>query len=197
MDPDTRDARRSQPALPPADSNDPATDALAGDERADGDGPYRPPPVDVEDEEGREIAVRAYDGGADPLVAMYERFDPEDRAQGIPPLSEERIRSWLGPLLDEGLNVVARHEDRIVGHAALLPMNDDRHELAVFVDPSYQSAGVGTAVVRGLLGHGRENGVDRVWLTVSSRNRIARRLYESVGFRTLEEGREHEMERVL
>lgn len=201
MNPDTRDVRRSRPALPPADRADPATDALAGtdptDPDADGEESYRPPPVDVTDGEDREIAIRAYGGGADPLVPMYERFEPEDRAQGIPPLSESRIRSWLGTLLEEGLNVVARHDGAVVGHAALVPMDDGRHELAVFVAPAYQSAGVGTALVRALLGHGRANGVDRVWLTVSRRNRIAIRLYETVGFRTLEEGREYEMERDL
>lgn len=197
MPSNSRRAGRSRPAFTPADCADLATDALAGTDSTDpdavGEGSYRPPPVDITDEEDREIAIRAYDGDVDSLVAAYERFGPEDRAQGIPPLSESRIRSWLGPLLDDGLNVVARHDDAVVGHAALLPMDDGRHELAVFVVPAYQSAGVGSAVVRALLGHGRDNGVDRVWLTVSRRNRIARRLYESVGFRTLEEGREYEM----
>jgi ribosomal protein S18 acetylase RimI-like enzyme len=73
------------------------------------------------DGEGREIAVRALDGdegesgasgesgagdGLEALVEMYLDFDPSDRAQGIPPVGEDRIREWLD-VLREGREVGA------------------------------------------------------------------------------------------
>jgi len=39
---------------------------------------------------------------------MYDAFDPADRAQGIPPGGEKRIREWLDAILgDDCLNVIA------------------------------------------------------------------------------------------
>jgi ribosomal protein S18 acetylase RimI-like enzyme len=116
------------------------------------------------------------------IVEMYADFDPADRAQGIPPATEERVREWFEGLL-EGLNVVAWHGDRAVGHATLVP-DGDASELAIFVHQDYQRAGIGSKLIRGLLGHGRVEGVEKVWLSVERWNHAAVNLYESVGFET-------------
>jgi ribosomal protein S18 acetylase RimI-like enzyme len=148
-------------------------------------------PLSFTDEEGREIEIRAFqnepenrDGGAafEAVVEMYADFDPADRAQGIPPATEERVREWFTGLL-EGLNVVAWHGDRAVGHATLVP-DGDASELAIFVHQDYQRAGIGSKLIRGLLGHGRVEGVEKVWLSVERWNHAAVNLYESVGFET-------------
>ncbi|MFB6217693.1 MAG: N-acetyltransferase family protein [Halobacteriaceae archaeon] len=154
------------------------------------------PPLSFTDGEGREVTVRTADDDLAGLVAMYGQFGDGDRAQGLPPRGESRIRSWLAGLLDEGVHLVAVHGDRVVGHAALLPMGE-RHELVVFVEPAYQLAGIGTRLVRALLGEGQRRGVEAVWLTVHRHNRVAKRLYRSVGFRAVSRGREWEMERPL
>lgn len=149
------------------------------------------------DREGRTIAVRPYRSGLASLVEMYDHFDDESRAQGLPPREESRCREWLLDLLDEGLNVVAWHGEEAVGHAVLMP-HDDTAELAIFVRPAYQAAGIGTRLIRCLLGHGRQHGVAHVWLTVSRTNRIAMNLYRSAGFEITERDRgEYEMERPL
>ncbi len=152
------------------------------------------PPTTATDQEGRTIEVSAYTGDSEPIVEMYEQFDKESRSQGVPPRKESRIRDWVGDLLENGLNTVARHDDDVVGHAVLIPYND-MAELAIFVHPEYQAAGNGTQLIRGLLGLGQEHGVDHVWLTVSRSNRIAVNLYQSAGFETTVDDRgEREME---
>jgi ribosomal protein S18 acetylase RimI-like enzyme len=158
-------------------------------------GPYGPPPRTVTDDEGREIEVRRFDGEPEPLVEMYRSFDPADRAQGIPPTRDEMIREWLASVLEtDGINVVAVHEDAVVGHAMLVPDRHGASELAIFVLRAYQEAGIGTALMEGLLGAGRREGVDRIWLTVERRNTPAIALYRKIGFEPSDtEGFELEM----
>ncbi|ERH11448.1 MAG: acetyltransferase [halophilic archaeon J07HB67] len=150
-------------------------------------GPYEPPPRRVTDREGREIELRVFaadDTEFEAAVAMYEGFDAADRAQGIPPSDEHRIREWLDTITgDDCHNVFAWDGGTVAGHATLVP-DDDAHELAIFVDQAYQGAGVGTVLIRALLGHGARVGIERVWLTVERWNRAAVALYEKVGFET-------------
>jgi ribosomal protein S18 acetylase RimI-like enzyme len=149
-------------------------------------GQFPIPPIEFTDGEDREIRVRQ--SGTDDfeaLVAMYEQFDPADRAQGIPPVDAEAIREWLDTLLDgESVNVVATHDGDPVGHAVLVPDRGDAFELAVFVLAEYQGVGIGTHLLDGLLGHGQDQGVDRVWLTVERWNEPAIALYKKLGFET-------------
>jgi ribosomal protein S18 acetylase RimI-like enzyme len=163
-------------------------------------GPFPTPPASFADGEGRGIEVQPLDAesgaasdadeGAEhdadaeleALVEMYLDFDPSDRAQGIPPVGERRVRDWLD-ILAEGYNVVAWDGDRAVGHATLVP-DDGAFELAIFVHQDYQGAGIGTRLIRHLLGYGASRRAERVWLTVERWNRPAVALYESQGFET-------------
>ncbi|WP_336001677.1 GNAT family N-acetyltransferase [Halorientalis halophila] len=141
------------------------------------------PPATVTDADDRSIDLRSGDAAdTEALVEMYLDFDPEDRAQGIPPVREGQIRDWLDVLLGEDcLNVVAVHEDP-VGHATLVPDEDGSYELAIFVLREYQGAGIGTHLLEHLLGVAQEAGIERVWLTVERWNDPAVSLYEKVGF---------------
>lgn len=144
------------------------------------------PPLRFDDAEGREIEIRAYDDEVerDALVEMYTEFDPSDRAQGIPPVGEESIRSWLDTILaDDCLNVIAWDDEEAAGHATLVPGNGD-YELAIFVLQTYQEAGIGTNLIEALLGYGQVEGIDKVWLTVERWNRAAVALYKNIGFET-------------
>jgi RimJ/RimL family protein N-acetyltransferase len=148
-------------------------------------GPFDAPPIGFEDREGREIEIRAYEGTDEEyeaLASMYVAFDPSDRAQGIPPSDEKRIREWLDNILaEECLNVIAWDGDQAAGHATLVP-DDDVYELAIFVLQAYQEAGIGTRLMKALLGYGAESGVERVWLTVERWNKAAVGLYKKIGF---------------
>ncbi|WIV66464.1 GNAT family N-acetyltransferase [Natrialbaceae archaeon AArc-T1-2] len=161
-------------------------------------GPFPSPPSEFEDGEGRTIDVQALEEDdedqIDALVEMYDDFDAADRAQGIPPSGEKRIRDWLEPIFAGGVNVVAWHDETVAGHATLVPEIDDpdtaddygaiEWELAIFVHQTYQRAGIGTKLLEHLLGHASDRGIDRIWLTVERWNDPAIALYERVGFET-------------
>lgn len=146
------------------------------------------PPRSFTDLEGREIRIEQLAADEyEELVAMYEAFDPADRAQGIPPATTADIREWLDAVTDEDcLNLVAWHGDDAVGHVMFVP---DRHgacELAIFVLQAYQGAHIGTELVRLGLGAAEAAGITRVWLTVERWNTPAVTLYEKIGFETSE-----------
>ena len=152
-------------------------------------GPFPSPPATFTDRSGREIELRCLDAASDPeaeaasLADMYERFDPADRAQGIPPTGRDRIERWLSTLFDaEAVNVLAWHDDVVAGHATLVPDGEGAVELAIFVHQDYQRAGIGWHLIQHLLGEGAERGVERVWLTVERWNDAAIGLYREVGF---------------
>lgn len=149
-------------------------------------GPFPEPPRTITDGEGRSITLeRAGVEQVGELVAMYQEFDPADRAQGIPPVGETAIERWLETVLAEDcLNVVARFEGKPIGHATLVPDGDVGYELAIFVLGAYQGAGIGTALVETLLGLGQVEGIEKVWLTVERWNEAATALYHKVGFVT-------------
>ena len=146
------------------------------------------PPRTVSDREGRDVDILSA-GAADhdDVLEMYLSFDPADRAQGIPPAREDAIEDWLDTILGEDtLNVVAVHEDSVVGHATLVPDRHGEHELAIFVLQPFQGAGIGTNLVETLLGLGQSKGLEKVWLTVERWNDAAVALYKKVGFETTE-----------
>ena len=151
-------------------------------------GPFELPPIAFVDREDREIEIRPYDGSdaeQEALVEMYSEFDPSDRAQGIPPGQESRIRTWLESILSgDCLNVIAWDGETAAGHSTLVPDGDDDYELAIFVLQAYQEAGIGTHLIESLLGYGATHDIHKVWLTVERWNHPAVSLYEKVGFET-------------
>ena len=174
-------------------------------------GGFPVPPSTFEDREGRDLEIRALDeadeSDVDALVEMYTQFHPEDRAQGIPPSGEKRIRDWLEPIFGGGVNVAVWHDDDLVGHATLVPeidapdpeaFDEIEWELAIFVLREYQGAGIGTVLLEHLLGYAAERGIEEVWLTVERWNNAAIAVYESVGFQICgSESFEQEMAIVL
>ena len=153
-------------------------------------GELPPPPASFTDAAARVIDFLAYGTGPideerEALVAMYTNFDSADRAQGVPPIREEAVREWLDALLvEEAVNVLAWHDEFVAGHATLVPDGDAASELAIFVHHQYQGAGIGSRLIRHLLGEGATRGVERVWLTVERWNTPAVNLYRDVGFET-------------
>jgi len=139
-------------------------------------------PLTVTDAEGREVHVRPYrESEFESLVSMYDEFDPEQRAQGVPPLDRDAIREWLSEVLG-GLNVVALVDGQIVGHVGFVPDGTDRHELMIFVHQAYQQAGIGSSLLAGGLGHARQADLAYVWLSVERTKRYQQRFYSRAGF---------------
>jgi ribosomal protein S18 acetylase RimI-like enzyme len=146
------------------------------------------PPYTIRDDCERDVDIRGYRAeDFEKLVGMYDDFAPEQRAQGVPPLTTEGIRDWLGEIVD-GPNVVALCDERVVGHLSLVPDGTDRHELAIFVHQSYQQAGIGSALLAGGLGRASDLGVGYVWLSVGTDKRYQQRLYNRAGFSVVKPG---------
>jgi GNAT superfamily N-acetyltransferase len=141
------------------------------------------------DRKGRAITLRSGGPGwAEALYGMYRTYDPSQQAQGIPPLHPVRLREWLRSLLEEGINLLAVHGDRVVGHAVLMPDQLGSYELAIFVHQDFQGAGVGSRLLQALIVHARERGVKEIWLSVEAWNHRAIRLYRKAGFGKVEGG---------
>jgi ribosomal protein S18 acetylase RimI-like enzyme len=174
---------------------DPRSDGLVPDGGEQAETPRYPrPPLSFTDDEGREITVRRFDGPTDALLGMYRQMEPGDRSQGIPPRAESRLESWVEMLVGEGTNLVAWDGDDAVGHAVLMPMDDDRWELAIFVRSDHQGAHIGSRLIRCLLGYGQQQGVETVWLSVERYNDVALRMYRAVGFEKRSGTSEYKME---
>lgn len=147
----------------------------------------RPTTWTVTDARDRKIRLSTLDyASADDvpgLVEMYDGFDRDGRAQGLPPADRDSVREWLTALGD-GVHLLASHGGRPVGHATLVPDGEGAHELAIFVDGANRHARIGTHLLDTLLTHARGVGVDAVWLLVERHNRPAVALYANAGFET-------------
>ncbi len=148
------------------------------------------PPRTISDAAGRQIEFReSHADDREALVGMYLDFDPADRAQGIPPGGEERIRNWLETVhAADTLDVVAEHDGAVIAHGMLVPDGEGASEVALFVLGPYQGAGIGTALLETMLGLGQDRGLERVWLTVERWNEPALAVYEKVGFDPIDSG---------
>ena len=141
-------------------------------------------PMPVEDRRGDSFEIcRCEPGDLSRLMDMYRIFSPKPASQGLPPPGAETCQGWVKGLLQGGENLLARREEKVIGHAALIP-NPDRNagEFVIFVHQDYRNLGVGTHLTRRTLERGRELGMKSVWLTVAVTNVIAIRLYRKVGF---------------
>jgi len=137
------------------------------------------------DREGRAYTIRPFEpDDRAALEAMYRDFEPKRGAQGLPP-KEAGIARWLERVLPNGTHVVALVDGELLGHGMIVPMEDDRVELANFLHQSIRNRGIGTAINRALLQLARAQAVERVWLCVEPSNRAAVRSYEKAGFKRL------------
>jgi diamine N-acetyltransferase len=138
------------------------------------------------DKRGESFTIRAMAAGdREALDAMYLDFRPKRMAQGLPPEDEPALRRWLDRIRGTGHHLVVEVGGRLVGHGFLIPMGTGTVELANFLHQTVRDRGIGTALNRALLELAREQGHERVWLSVEPWNRAAVRSYQKVGFRQL------------
>jgi putative acetyltransferase len=109
----------------------------------------------------------------------------------IPPFTRERIESWTSNINhDEVLTIVAVTEEKngqqIVASASLKfnPQETSKHkaELSIAVHDEYQNMGLGTAMVKHLLGIARAKRLKKVLLLVNTDNDRAVHVYKKAGF---------------
>jgi ribosomal protein S18 acetylase RimI-like enzyme len=143
-------------------------------------------PETLWDKHGQPFTVRPYSpGDFAALEAMYAGFQPKRAAQGLPPLNPEGVRRWLRNVLGGGQHCLVEVGGHVLGHAMLIPMDEETVELANFLHQEVRDRGIGTEVNRLALGCAAAAGARRVWLSVEPSNRPAIRSYEKVGFRQL------------
>ena len=132
------------------------------------------------------------------LVEMYETFQPKGRYQGLPPVKTDACASWLRHIFSIGENFLAIRNDRIIGHAALLPDLTLRDgEYLVFVHQLYRCRGVGTQLTRSAMDYARALELTDIWLTVDADNFIAIRLYRNFGFSFSDESSFHSERKMM
>jgi ribosomal-protein-alanine N-acetyltransferase len=78
--------------------------------------------------------------------------------------------------------LVRTDECRVAGFCAFWLVFDEVHINNVAMRPRFRTRGIGTALLRHVLGEARRLGARRATLEVRSSNERARRLYERLGF---------------
>ena len=140
----------------------------------------------LKDKRGVPFVVRPYQNikkDYPVLKEMYRGFEPKEWSQGLPPRLDHKREEWLQYVVDEGINLLAIMEEKIVGHAALFEMEHGKScEYLIFVHQDYQDRGIGTALTQLMRELAQEMGWSQIWLTVEARNFKAVHVYEKVGF---------------
>jgi RimJ/RimL family protein N-acetyltransferase len=117
------------------------------------------------------------------LLAMYADFSPRPASQGLPPEDPETCARWAKGIMEMGENLLAWREERVIGHAALVPdPKRESAEFVIFVHQASRGLGIGTELTRATLDRARQGGLKTVWLTVAMSNFIAIRLYRRLCF---------------
>ena len=125
------------------------------------------------------------------LWEMFSTLSKDSLSNLIPPFTRERIEGWTSNInYDNVLAIFAmikeNNKERIVGSASL-KFNPDEHskhraELGITVHDDYQNLGIGTALVKHLLGIAKMKKLKKVWLQVNITNKIAINIYKKAGF---------------
>jgi RimJ/RimL family protein N-acetyltransferase len=117
------------------------------------------------------------------LLEMYRLFSPKPASQGLPPPDPQGCTTWLRSLFETAKNFLAWKEEKVIGHAALIPDAQRRDaEFLIFVDQPFRNRGVGTALTRLAMDWAKTLSLQTVWLTVESYNLRAIGLYRRFGF---------------
>jgi L-amino acid N-acyltransferase YncA len=124
------------------------------------------------------VVRRATPQDIDALVAVYASFEPRGGPLGLPPRGDSR--PWLESLAND-TSFVAAAGDRVVGHAVLC-VNGDSAELAVFVHQDFRGIHLGKRLLVELLAEARQKGLRRVWGMTEPDNLPMLRLAVSLGF---------------
>ncbi|MEO8657614.1 MAG: GNAT family N-acetyltransferase [Bryobacteraceae bacterium] len=120
----------------------------------------------------------------DPLITMYDRFEPLGGSLGLPSYKAEVRRAWIDHSLRHTVNVAAfSPAGEVVGHCMLAADEPGSAEMAIFVHQQSRRRGIGRTLLRAALERAAAAGLGRVWSLTSPDNRAALRLQESCGFR--------------
>jgi len=131
---------------------------------------------------GKKVDFRPKQSGdTEMLWKMFSTMSKKSLSNLVPPFTRERIANWTRNInYDQVLTIVAvideKNEQQIVGSASLKFNTPEifRHK--------YQNMGLGTAMLKHLLGIARKKKLKKVWLLVNTDNDRAVHVYKKVGF---------------
>ena len=137
--------------------------------------------------DGRGIRLATYrDEDKEGLVSMYASMSPEAIKWGLPPYDRARIERWTSDLTNR-IILIARLEERIVGHLQIFRIPDERRkgvtELFIYIHQDVQNLGLGTMMMKKAIELAKERGFHRIGLSVVADNHRAINVYQKVGFK--------------
>ena len=140
----------------------------------------------VESQKGHLITIIPYEERYfSSLIRMYGTYSPLGSVQGLPPIDQDKRHQWTQDMIGNGTNLLALHEDMVIGHASLFSMPVNWAEYFIFVHQDFQRQGIGTAISLYVIDWAHQENLSTLWLSVERKNFIAISLYRKVGFKRI------------
>jgi RimJ/RimL family protein N-acetyltransferase len=119
------------------------------------------------------------------LIRMYDNYYPLGSVQGLPPLDTDKRHQWVEDMICRGTNLLALHEDSVIGQASLFSMPVNWAEYFIFIHQDFQRQGIGSAITFYVIDWARQEDLSTIWLTVERKNYVAIALCRKVGFKRI------------
>lgn len=119
------------------------------------------------------------------LVHMYDTYNPLGSVQGLPPLDRDKRHQWVEDMICRGTNLLALHENSVIGQASLFSMPVNWAEYFIFIHQDFQRQGIGTAITFYVIDWARQEDLSTIWLTVERKNHVAIALCRKAGFKRI------------
>ena len=102
----------------------------------------------MQDKVGLDVCIRAYqDDDYMGIMTMYDDFEPKGIAMGLPPPDDEVRRRWVDDIVRTFFNILALHQKKIIGHAAIdILRTKFSPEYMIFLHQDFRCRGIGTQV---------------------------------------------------
>jgi GNAT superfamily N-acetyltransferase len=140
----------------------------------------------IKSQKGHLITIIPYEEGHfTSLIRMYDTYSPHGSVQGLPPINQATRHQWTQDMISNGTNLLALHEDMVIGHASLFSMPLDWAEYFIFIHQDFQRQGIGTAITLYVIDWAHQEKLSTLWLNVERKNFVAISLYRKVGFKRI------------
>ena len=149
------------------------------------------------DKQGREYFCRfGSENEIGDIQKMYQEFEPKRSIMGVPPEEPKKLEKWVKHFFEKDIKnlVVMDPYSKIIGHAALFPMNDKCCEYFMALLPTNQSAGIGRLLCVSVIETAKYLMFEKVWICVEKTNVRAILLHRKLGYTAVGGGIEDDLE---
>lgn len=137
------------------------------------------------DKHGREYifrfgSIKDFQG----LLEMYSKFEPKRSIMGVPPDDSGELKVWVKHFFSKDTKniVVMDPYKKIIGHAAIFPIDTKRCEYFMALLPTNQSSGIGRTLCINVIETARYLNFKKVWICVEKTNTKALNLHKKLGY---------------